>query len=135
MKIPFGKRVARTDIDMVPMINFAFLLLIFFMLVGTLSPRELFSVRPPYTEAGNAAADDGSRVLIVTADGLFALGSEPLTAAELPARLARWAQEHPGEVMQVKADAGLDAARVVEVLETLRSAGIARVTLLAIHRQ
>lgn len=135
MKIPGGRRVARTDIDMVPMINFAFLLLIFFMLVGTLSPRELFSVRPPYTDAKNAAADDGSRVLIVTADGLFALGSEPLSEADLPARLVRWAQERPGEVIQVKADAGLDAARVVEVLETLRSAGIARVTLLAIHRQ
>lgn len=130
MKILVKPRAARSDIDMVPMINFAFLLLIFFMLAGTLVPAQKMPVDPPRS-AQAAPADPSGNVLIVTADGRVGFSGELLADAELPARITEWRKQHPKEPLRVKADAAVDAVRVIQLLQSLRTAGIEHVSLLA----
>ena len=130
MKLRATARPARTDIDMVPMINFAFLLLIFFMLAGTLTAADRTPVEPPRSSVA-APADPTGEVLLLTADGRAGFAGELLPESALPPRIAQWLAQHPGQVLRVKADASVDAARVVRVLQTLRAVGIERVSLLA----
>jgi len=130
MKLPKAKRPARTDIDMVPMINFAFLLLIFFMLAGTLVPAQKLPIDPPRSVLATPA-DPSGNVLLVTADGRIGFAGELLPEAELPARIAQWRKEHPQEALRIKADAAVDAARVIQLLQGLRASGIEHVSLLA----
>lgn len=130
MKLPGPKRPVRSDIDMVPMINFAFLLLIFFMLAGTLVPAQKMPIDPPRSALA-APADPSGNVLLVTADGRVGFGGELLPQAALAARIEQWRKEHPQEPLRVKADAAVDAARVIQILQSLRGAGIDNVSLLA----
>ena len=130
MKVPSPKRATRSDIDMVPMINFAFLLLIFFMLAGTLVPAQKMPIDPPRS-ALSTPADPSGNVLLVTADGRVGFAGEVLSATELPARIALWRKEHPQEPLRVKADAAVDATHVIQLLQSLRASGIEHVSLLA----
>lgn len=130
MKLPVSRRPARFDIDMVPMINFAFLLLIFFMLAGTLVPAQKVPIDPPRSTLATPA-DPSGNVLLLAADGQVGFAGEWLPEAALPARIAQWRKDHPQEALRVKADAAVDAARVIRLLQNLRTAGIERVSLLA----
>ncbi len=130
MKLHSPKRPARSDIDMVPMINFAFLLLIFFMLAGTLVPAQKMPIDPPRS-AQATPADPSGNVLLVAADGRVGFAGELLLESELPARIVQWHKEHPQESLRVKADAAADATRVIQLLQSLRAAGIEHVSLLA----
>jgi biopolymer transport protein ExbD len=129
VKLRGVRRVSRTDIDMVPMINFAFLLLIFFMLAGTLVPAQQTPIDPPRSAVA-APADPSGNVLLLAADGRAGFGGELLPEAELPARVASWRAQHPNEPLRIKADAAVDAERVVRILQSLRAAGIDHVSLL-----
>lgn len=129
MKITREQRPRRSDIDMVPMINFAFLLLIFFMLAGNFTGSGPLPVQVPRSQA-LTGADPAAQVLILAADGQIALNQEFLANAQLAERAAQWHAQYPGEPLQIKADAGIAASRVVDILETLRGAGIEHVLLL-----
>jgi biopolymer transport protein ExbD len=76
-------------------------------------------------------ADPTGNVLLVAADGRVGFAGELLPQTELPARIAQWHKEHPQESLRVKADAAVDASRVIELLQSLRAAGIEHVSLLA----
>jgi biopolymer transport protein ExbD len=130
VKLPAKKRPARSDIDMVPMINFAFLLLIFFVLAGTLVPAQKIPVDPPRS-AQATPADPSGNVLVLAADGRVGFSGELLTEAEVLARITLWRKDHPQEPLRVKADATVDATRVIQLLQSLRVAGIEHVSLLA----
>ena len=134
MNIPVQQKPKNNDIDMVPMINFVFLLLIFFILSGSLTNGSPLPVLPPKSEA-LTASDASSNVLTLSADGRLALGNEVMSDAQLAERAGQWRAEHIGEILQLKADAQAPATRVVEVMETLRSAGVERVSLLTTRRR
>lgn len=129
MKLPSPKRAARSDIDMVPMINFAFLLLIFFMLAGTLVPAQKMPIDPPHSALATPA-DPSGNVLIIAADGRAGFAGDLIPETALPARIAQWRKEHPQEPLRVKADAAVDAASVIRILQSLRASGIEHVSLL-----
>ncbi|MGQ0619097.1 MAG: ExbD/TolR family protein [Panacagrimonas sp.] len=129
MKIPLRTRPRSGDIDMVPMINFAFLLLIFFLLVGRIAPAEALRVEPPQALEPLDSGGAGEPALLMDAEGRLAWGSEAITADELASRAAAWAEVHPDAALSLKADAATDAARVILLLEQLRDAGVIRVRL------
>ena len=115
---------------MLPLINIVFLLMVSFMVVGTLSPPDAFDLQPPRSTT-LAPSDAGAHSLVVTADGRLGLGREAFPREQLTARAIRWQAQNPGAVLQVKADAAADTQSVLEVLEVLRAAGLVRVELLA----
>ena len=132
MKLPAARRPSRTDIDMVPMINFAFLLLIFFMLAGTLAPAQKIPLDPPRSSAA-APVDPAGDVLTIAADGRMGLGDDPLTETGLPARIAQWRQQHPHQGLRIKADAATDSANVIRIMQLLRASGIEQISLLTVR--
>lgn len=131
MKLARRARRAQRDEETLPLINLVFLLLVFFMLVGALSPPEAFDVDAPRAQR-LAAADAGSHSLVLARDGRLGLGRAAFAPEELPARAAAWQQAHPGQVLQLKADAAAEAQHVVAVLEVLHRAGVERVSLMAV---
>ncbi|MGQ0699825.1 MAG: ExbD/TolR family protein [Panacagrimonas sp.] len=130
MKLPRpASRSVRGD-EMLPLINVVFLLMMFFMLVGAVSAPEALDVQPARSSR-LSTADNDRRSLLVSADGQLALGGEIFSPAELAEQAASWRAQHPGETLQVKADAAADAQGLVAILGVLRAAGVDRVRLLA----
>jgi biopolymer transport protein ExbD len=133
VKLPRPARPANIGLDMVPMINFAFLLLIFFVLTGSQHRAQQAPVQPPQSVQAPAAQPDAD-ALWMRADGRIAFGGVWLRDDQLVAGVRAWRAAHPQATLQLQADARTDAARVVAVLQRLRASGIGEVSLLAQRR-
>ena len=123
-----GRKPLSDGINMVPLINIVFLLLIFFMLSSTLVTPDQFNVDLPESEQGRPAGSQPI-VVLISADGGFAINNETLALGELEPRLAGLRAADPAAGIVVKADARATAAAVVNVLRRARAAGIERVAL------
>ncbi|TDU31548.1 outer membrane transport energization protein ExbD [Panacagrimonas perspica] len=115
---------------MLPLINVVFLLMVFFMLVGSLSVRDVLEIEPARARQ-LAPADAGSGTLVIAADGRLGWGRRIFALDQLKAQAAAWQARHAGQTLEVKADAALEARAVVDILGVLRDAGIVQVKLLA----
>ena len=122
-----SKKDRRSAENVVPLINIVFLLLIFFMLAGTLRPVEPFAVDlpgAPVSEIGPPARE--IPVLSVGASGELALDGRKLHEDELDASLASASRD---DSLQLRADAHLPARHLLPLLERLRNAGVTELEL------
>ncbi len=72
--------------SLIPLINIVFLLLIFFMIVGTITPPDAFPIDPPVSRQSRLEESDALQLLI-DAEGRFALDGEVLAPDQLEERL------------------------------------------------
>lgn len=129
------KRPARsTDESIVPLINIVFLLLVFFMLAGTIEPADPFDVEPPQSAVEPGEPQDGVTVL-VGPDGAVALGGEPVPPVSLARRLKPLRESDPGQRILVKADALAPASAVLPVLQAIGDGGFDSVVLVTVGRR
>lgn len=125
-------RQASDDERILPLINVVFLLLIFFMLAGTLAASDPFEVTPPRSDIGGL--DETREVLVlVGADGRLALNDRPVESAAFDAALADLLGGTSDAHVRLKADGRAEATQVVAVMERLRQAGVVRVLLLTVR--
>ena len=132
MKLPVAasRSVAGAGHSVLPLINVVFLLMVFFMLVGSMSARDVLKIEPAQAQQ-LTLADARSGTLVIAADGRLGWGQQIFELDQLKARAATWQARHGGQTLEVKADAALEARIVVDILGTLRDVGIVQVKLLA----
>jgi biopolymer transport protein ExbD len=133
MKIGSAKPRSSGTLDMVPMINFAFLLLIFVIIVGAIAAPDLLAVQPPRSQVKTQQQIEPDTV-IIDAHGQVAFGGEVLEPDALLARVQTWKTSAGDRPLVVKADAQADAERIVVILEVLRAAGVAHARLMTMQR-
>lgn len=136
MRLHRPSRKTDSEARILPLINVVFLLLIFFMLAGRLEQADLFEVAPPVSgKAAEAAPGDLQApreiVLLLAADGRLALDGAVMTPQALTAEVAARLAAQPDLPLVLKADGGAEALRVVEIMESLRAAGLRDLQLLA----
>lgn len=127
MKFPRPVRERDSESGLIPLINVVFLLLIFLMLSGSLSQRDVFPVEPPTADSG-APLPSEPLVLLVAADGRLAVAGRQVSEAELLALVGPEAGD-AARALSLKADAGVEAATLVALLEKLRRSGVGVITL------
>jgi len=126
MKLPAEPHVG-TRIGLTPLIDVVFLLLVFFMLASTfLKFNDL-----PLTAGGAGAASLEETVIVrVRADGALDVNGDPVSAAELPARLNAWAERGiKRAVVRV-----VSGARTEDLVRALEHARRSRLDSLAVVR-
>ena len=124
------RRRARENI--VPLVNIVFLLLIFFMLAGTLRSPEALEVDPPETAAGppSASASSDTRTLILDRHGVVALDGTILESGELRSMLSSSAEhDSPRAPIRLRADRRARAEDLLRLLESLSQLGFEDVAL------
>jgi len=124
------RRPDRSEERILPLINVVFLLLIFFMIAGSLSVAEPFEVAPPESRSEGAHDAEGVMILMST-DGRLALEGEPLPEAALLARLEARLAAAPQTLVKLKADGDAPANRLVRFTQALYEAGVEKLELLA----
>lgn len=115
-----------------PLVNIVFLLLIFFMLAGTLRSPEALEVDPPETAAGLPPASAGSdtRTLILDRHGVVALDGRILESGELRSMLSSSAEhDSPRAPIRLRADRRARAEDLLRLLESLSQLGFEDVAL------
>jgi len=120
--------VEEPTLNLTPMIDIVFLLIIFFMLTGRLASNDPFPVAAPEAEsAGRAEA--GPVTLWLAADGRLAYDGAPIEEQALLERLK--ARAGRGEIeLRLKADAGADTRQLVGLLRELQPLEIDNLTLI-----
>ena len=118
--------LAKGQIDIAPLVDMVFLLLIFFMLTSNFILQPGIQVRLPRAVTSEVIQSENI-VISITAQDLVYLDREPVEIGVLTEKLKQAAQE--GSDLLIKADVGASVGRIVEIWDLCRSVGIPRVNI------
>ena len=121
------KKKARSP-NLVPLINIVFLLLIFFMLTGTLKRSDIFDISPPESLTG-ADAEAPELVLLISKSNKLALNNQNIEFSELNTKLLNIIQEYPLQEVLIKADGKANSGTLSKVINVIRESGIKRAAI------
>jgi biopolymer transport protein ExbD len=116
-------------INLTPLIDVVFQLLVFFMLAGSMKPTEAFPVDLAASQS-RTFGDTREGVVLLRADGMVGFNQDVMTRPELLQAVSALLTANPNALIQIKADADADANLVIEVMEQLREAGVGYIVLL-----
>ncbi len=114
------------ELNLIPLIDVVFMLLIFFMLTTTFVHDRTLKVDLPVSESGSSErAELKNHVIELDARGEIAIDGARLSEQDLPRALAEIADD--GRPVVLWADANVVNQRVVTVLDQARRAGIEKI--------
>lgn len=120
-------------VNITPLIDVVFILLVFFMLAGTIEPKDPFTVAPA-TSSSDIRGDIQDFVILIDAEGRIALDEREIKREDLSDVVRAALLSKPGALIQLKPDAEADAVTVIEVMEEIRNAGAEYLVLLTVGR-
>ncbi len=121
MEINRSKRMTR-EISMIPLINLVFLLLIFFLVAGTIEKFEIIPVDVPVADSGKVL-DQGHIVIVIGQYNEILLNDELVSIEELEEQVTKLLANNPRKIVSLKADSRLEASKMVAIMDLLRVAG------------
>lgn len=127
MRFPRRRREA-VEVNLTPLIDVVFLLLIFFMVSTTFETRQALELELPESESGQDMAASPV-MLVVTASGDYRLGETVMRAATLGKALSAEAEQAREHGLVIEADGRADHRDVVRVLDHAAGLAITRVRI------
>ena len=123
------KRIRKKRLpNLVPLINIVFLLLIFFMLSGTLSKKDLFEVDPPLSYTGSNA-ESPEMTILIRDDNKISLDDKIIPLNNLEAYLTSLLKNKSIEEVLIKADGNASSGTLSKVISMIRNTGIKRAAI------
>ncbi|HLQ85486.1 MAG TPA: biopolymer transporter ExbD [Salinisphaeraceae bacterium] len=119
-------RIARRQpeeppINLTPLIDVVFLLLIFFMVSTQFVAESSLSLALPQAASAEQDAAPAFLEVVVDAKNQYHIADEPIAAADLAAAMAAWQQRHAEHVLLLRADRKATHGAVVRVLDAAAS--------------
>jgi len=128
MHLHSGYEQRRARVEMIPLIDIVFLLLVFFI-YAMLSMVVHRGVKVALPAAATAQTDRRDYIgITIDRDNAIYLGTERLAPAELPARVKAEMERMGGGPVFVSGDVHADLGVAITVLDLLRQAGIEEVS-------
>jgi biopolymer transport protein ExbD len=119
----------RARIEIVPMIDVVFFLLIFFMMASlSMTVYRGLPVNLPRASTGTTPPAE-TAAITVARDGQAYLDRQPVTRATLGERLRGLVGANREVAIVITADEAVAHGRVVEVLDEVRTAGVTRMAI------
>lgn len=116
------------DINITPMLDLAYVLLVIFIIMTTASVQGL-KVNLPKASAAPSLAKPQTKAITVTSEGKIFLDTFPVTLAELEQRLAQLKAQTPEFPVVVRGDGLTQYQKIMDVLDLLGRLGISQVGL------
>ena len=112
--------------QLAPMIDIVFLLLIFFIVTWQFSRSETeLNVSVPTAEEGSELNRPKGEIIInVLQDGAIRVEGNTVDLAQLHDKLAAIARQFENQPVRIRGDGGVAYQRIVEVIDTCQKAGI-----------
>ncbi len=128
MKAPSDDHDDVVEINVVPMLDLAWNLLVVFMIVVTASVQGI-SVNLPKASAAASKIKPTTKAITVTAEGTIFLDSFPVTITELETRLRQYKASDPNLPVIVRGDEKVSYKSIIEVLDMLQKLEITQLGL------
>lgn len=129
-----GDLQAYDDINITPMLDLAYVLLVTFIIMTTASVQGV-KVKSPVTQAANNLAKPQTRGITITNDGQVYLDAYPVTMDQLRSTLAQYKAANPNLPVVLKADASAQYEKVMDVLNVAKSLDITEIGLVTKRAQ
>ncbi len=113
-------------IQLAPMIDIVFLLLIFFIVTWqfTRSETELSVSVPTAEEGADPQRQRGEIIINVLSNNTIRVEGVTVTLDQLQSKLAAIAQQHENQPVRIRGDGKVPYQGIVEVIDTCQKAGI-----------
>ncbi len=130
MRLPVRRTSHDSEQYVLPLVNVVLLLLIFFMLAGSVTQVDTLDIEPPRSESGRPAEQDKTLIVLLAADGRLAVADRTLDLEGLRRVVRGHLADNEAGAVRLKADAGTEARHLLRVVGVLREAGAEKITLL-----
>jgi biopolymer transport protein ExbD len=118
MSASAGEKDVYDEINITPMLDLAYVLLIIFIILCTATVQGI-KVNLPKASAQPSLAENKTKAVTITADGTIYLDTFPVTMPELENLLRQYKGANPNLPVIIKADATIQYQRVVDVLDLM----------------
>lgn len=120
--------VTLNEINITPLLDLAFVLLIIFVITTPLLEQSLEVNLPKGGRSDRAALDKNDiRVVEISAEGRFKLGGQSMTPDQIEARLAADHRQNPRLVVDIRADRSASWDVVADLLDRCERNGLTRI--------
>lgn len=123
-----GGRKAYDDINITPMLDLAYVLLVIFILMATASVQGI-KVDLPKASAAQSLVQPKTIAITVTTDGQIFMDAYPVTLADLETRLRNAKASNPEVPIVLKGDQTAQYGKITEVLDLCRQLDLNKVGL------
>ncbi|MGB5473730.1 MAG: biopolymer transporter ExbD [Gammaproteobacteria bacterium] len=120
------------DVNLTPLIDVVFLLLIFFMVSTTFEQQSRIQIELPEATADATAQEDDTLEILVDAQGRYFIGDQQVINSELKTlkTAIRKAAGNRGELpVTIRADANTPHQAVIRVLDATSQLGLTHISL------
>ncbi|MCJ8316431.1 biopolymer transporter ExbD [Idiomarina sp.] len=118
------------SIDMTPMLDIVFIMLIFFIVTTSFVKEAGIQVNKP--EANQANKEPSANIFIAIRDtGEVWMDKRQVDVERVAANLERMLAEQPTDLVVIQADKEAEHGRVVEVMDQIKEAGIDKISIAA----
>ncbi|MCH2548364.1 MAG: biopolymer transporter ExbD [Alphaproteobacteria bacterium] len=118
----------KREISIVPLINVVFLLLIFFLVAGTIQKIEIVPIDPPMAESGKIL-DEGHIVIVLGRYDEIIIDDQLVQLTDIVPILKEALKDYPGKIITIKSDAQIHANSLIAVMDEVKAAGGQNVSL------
>jgi len=126
-----GRAVGGAVVDLTPLIDVTFQLLIFFLLTASFRNESAFKVQLPKAKAQDPSTEQSAVVVRIAEDGRVEVDGKIVDDSELELRLCAAQQEGEGATLNIKADRESRHERLVQVMDVARTCGIRKMGILS----
>ncbi len=128
----FGGKSKRrkSEIGLIPIINVIFLLIIFFMVEGSIKKFDVIPINAPVSSSGSAIF--GEHVEVMVSETEIILNLELVDENSLRDGLVKILEQDPETEITVKSDASLAADRFIDILDIIKETGAKNLYLVTV---
>lgn len=116
-----------TELNITPLLDLAFVLLIIFMITTPLIENSVDLVVPSSSTAKTVVNPSEVLTIAVDRNDVMKLNNEVVTVADLEARLATLHAQNPSTAVVVRPDRDLPIQKFISVMDVLQKVGFTRV--------
>ncbi len=121
---------AETELDMTPMLDIVFIMLIFFIVTTSFVKESGVTVSTPQAES--ASQQENANIFIaITADGEVWVDRRPVDSRSVRAIVARLHADNPEGSVIIQADEESSTRMLVDVMDQVRLAGVEGIAIAA----
>jgi len=124
-----GQLEAMSEINVTPLIDLAFALLIIFMITAPLLEQSIDIDLPVESARPQSAKAPQMQDISIDADGRYFWGAEAMSAEQIDEMLALLALDPEPPVIRVRADASIHYQAVVDLIDMIKQHRLSKLSL------
>lgn len=120
------KRVTKSIINLTPMVDMLFLILLFFLVTSSFIEQPNIKLELPSTKYASTSKLE-ERVLTISRDGKLFFQSEPVDRKNLVSVLKNAFSKQDDKTLILRADKNVSYGTVVDIMDAAKGAGLRRI--------